>query len=69
MSEPKYYNVNGLSPVNAFKLGLMSKEEYKGFIKGNIIKYVVRFDKKGQAKSDIDKAISYLELLKELEEN
>ena len=67
MSEPEYYNSNGLSPVNAFKLGLISKEEYTGFIKGNIIKYVVRFDKKGQAKSDIDKAISYLELLKELE--
>ena len=64
MSEPKYYNKNGLSPLKAFEQGLLSYEEYIGFIKGNIIKYVVRCDKKGQATSDIDKALDYLILLK-----
>lgn len=69
MNEPAYYNCNGLSPLEAFHLGLISKEEYFGFIKGNIIKYVVRCDKKGNASSDIKKAINYLELLlKELGE-
>lgn len=59
-----YYDKNGLSPLNAFKQGLISREEYLGFIKGNIIKYIVRCDKKGQCSSDLDKAMSYLELLK-----
>ena len=65
MSEPKYYNHDGLSPIGAFRQGLISKDEYIGFIKGNIIKYVVRCDKKGDALSDIDKSINYLKLLRE----
>ena len=35
------------------------------FIQGSIIKYICRFDKKN-GKEDIDKAIHYCELLKEL---
>ena len=35
------------------------------FIQGNIIKYVCRFDKKNGIE-DIDKAIHYCELLKEI---
>ena len=64
MEEPTYYAKNGFSPVSAFKQGLISKEEYIGFIKGNIIKYVVRCDKKGEGKSDLKKAENYLNLLK-----
>jgi len=36
------------------------------FIQASIIKYICRFDKKN-GKEDIDKAIHYCELLKELE--
>ena len=64
--EPVYYNSNGLSPNRAFEQGLISKEEFIGFIKGNIIKYVVRCGKKGNPIEDIDKAISYLQLLKKI---
>lgn len=64
MSEPEYYNRNGLSPLKAFERGLISYEEYIGFIKGNIIKYVVRCDKKGQGVSDVNKALDYGKLLK-----
>lgn len=64
MEEPSYYNTNGLSPINAMKAGLVSKEEYIGFLKGNVIKYVVRCGKKDDAISDIEKAINYLNLLK-----
>ena len=66
MTEPDYYASNGLSPVGAFEQGLISKEEYIGFCKGNVIKYVVRCGKKDDAIKDIDKAINYLELLKEV---
>ena len=64
--EPVYYNSNGLSPNRAFEQGLISNEEFIGFIKGNIIKYVVRCGKKGNPIEDIDKAISYLQLLKKI---
>ena len=64
--EPVYYNSNGLSPNRAFEQGLISNEEFIGFIKGNVIKYVVRCGKKGNPIEDIDKAISYLQLLKKI---
>ena len=66
LEEPVYYNSNGLSPNRAFEQGLISNEEFIGFIKGNIIKYVVRCGKKGNPIEDIDKAISYLQLLKKI---
>ena len=44
---------------------LISKEEYKGFLKGNIIKYVVRCDYKGNPVDDLTKATNYLTLLRE----
>lgn len=66
MVEPDYYIKNGLSPIQAFEQGLMSKEQYIGFIKGNIIKYVVRCDEKGQVLDDIDKAMTYLKILEDL---
>lgn len=64
--EPVYYNSNGLSPNQAFEQGLISNEEFIGFIKGNVIKYVVRCGKKGDPIDDINKAISYLQLLKKI---
>lgn len=64
MTEPDYYKSNGLSPLEAFKKGLMSEEEYLGFLKGNIIKYIVRAGKKDDPVKDIDKAIDYCHHLK-----
>ena len=66
LEEPSYYNSNGLSPNRAFEQGLISNEEFIGFIKGNVIKYVVRCGKKGNPVEDIDKAISYLQLLRKI---
>lgn len=61
-----YYKSNGLSPMDAFEKGLLSEEEFIGFIKGNVIKYSVRAGKKDDPIRDIDKAIDYLEWLKKV---
>ena len=61
---PKYYNKNGLSPIEAFKMGLLSQEEYIGFLKGNIIKYSVRCDDKNR-EEDMEKCKTYTEYLRE----
>ena len=66
LEEPVYYNSNGLSPNRAFEQGLISNEEFIGFIKGNVVKYVVRCGKKGDPIDDIYKAIDYLQLLKKI---
>lgn len=69
LAEPDYYAGNGLSPLEAFKKGLLSREETIGFIKGNVIKYTVRAGKKDNASKDIVKAIDYLTHLKKLYES
>ena len=69
LAEPEYYAGNGLSPLEAFKKGLLSREETIGFIKGNVIKYTVRAGHKNNASEDIVKAIDYLGHLKRLYEN
>lgn len=69
LAEPEYYASNGLSPLEAFKKGLLSKDEYIGFCKGNVIKYTVRAGKKENASKDIVKAIDYLGHLKRFYES
>ena len=69
LAEPEYYAGNGLSPLEAFKKWLLSREETIGFIKGNVIKYTVRAGKKDNASRDIVKAIDYLGHLKRLYED
>ena len=64
--EPEYYKGNGLSPIRAFKQGLISKEEYRSFLIGNIIKYVIRAGKKDNAVKDLKKARHYIDFYIEL---
>ena len=49
--------------------GMMTKIEYKGFLKGNIIKYSIRQgNKKGESvEKDAAKCREYIRLLNELE--
>lgn len=69
LDEPDYYAGNGLSPLEAFKKGLLSREETIGFIKGNIIKYVTRAGHKYNASEDMVKAIDYCGHLKRIYED
>lgn len=65
-TEPQYYASNGLSPIGAFKQGLMSRDQYEGFLIGNIIKYTIRAAKKGTPQEDLNKAKHYIEFYQEL---
>ena len=66
--EPEYYTMDGLSPVGAFKKGLISPAEFIGFCKGNVIKYVCRFQSKGSAVEDLRKAKDYINFLLDIYE-
>ena len=68
MNQPSHYVANGISPVDCFKQGLVSKEEYIGFCKCNIIKYLCRAEYKENAKEDYEKAQHYIQLLLEIVE-
>ena len=58
--QPDYYCGDGLSPIEAMKQGLISQEQYEGFLIGNVIKYVIRAGKKGNPIEDLRKAKDYI---------
>lgn len=59
---PSHYNKGNIECIDAIKES-MSEEAYKGFLKGNVIKYLWRYEDKNK-KEDLDKASVYLEWLK-----
>ena len=46
----------------------MTPEEFAGFLRGNVIKYVARAGKKGDEVQDLKKALHYLEKLVSVKE-
>lgn len=66
-TSPAHYKQGGLEVITVLRKK-MSKEEFKGFCKGNILKYVMRADHKNGAE-DYKKAMQYLKWLIETEES
>ena len=63
-----HYKALAIEPLEVMR-GMMTRAEYKGFLKGNIIKYSIRQgNKKGEsAEKDAAKCREYIQLLNELE--
>ena len=59
--KPSHYAVGGIETIDFIRAKL-TKEEYKGYCKGNVIKYLSRADYKGGVE-DLKKAAKYLEWL------
>ena len=68
INSPAYYadNFGGIQCIDAIETS-MSTEEFKGFLKGNVQKYVWRYSQKNGAE-DLKKAKWYLERLIKLRE-
>ena len=65
---PEHYGPKGLQVLDALPVW-MTPEEYRGFLRGNVIKYTARLGKKDDAVQDAKKARHYLDLLIESLEN
>jgi len=62
---PKHYNKGGVECIEGIKAS-MSKDQFKGYLKGNAMKYLWRYEDKGKPVEDLRKCRVYLEwLLKE----
>ena len=62
-----HYTVNGIQPIKIMKAN-MTKEEYRGFLEGNILKYPLRYKHKNGLE-DLKKAKTYLSwLIEDIEE-
>lgn len=58
-----HYRANTIEVLKILQAN-MTLEEYRGFCKGNIIKYLMR-DTKGETEEDVQKALHYTYLLYE----
>ena len=68
VNHPSHYNMGKIETIDLIKDSL-SFEGYKGFLKGNIIKYIARYEYKGNELEDLQKAKWYLDkLIEELNE-
>lgn len=66
VNKPKHYNTGEIECIEAIRAS-MSPIEFRGYLKGNILKYLWRYNYKGKPTEDVDKAAWYLaRLQKEL---
>lgn len=63
---PAYYRNAGKDLFYFFNEGLLTVEEYRGFLKGNVFKYVKRYAQK-HGDEDLQKAETYIEELRRFE--
>lgn len=62
IEQDKHYSKAVIEPIEYMCLSF-TREEFKGFLKGNILKYSLRAPYKGQEEEDRRKAKWYLDLL------
>lgn len=64
VNSPAHYRQGGIECIEAIKAS-MSEEGFRDYLKGNVMKYIWRYEHKGKAIEDIEKAIWYLNRLKD----
>jgi|13_taG_2_1085334.scaffolds.fasta_scaffold37129_4 hypothetical protein len=69
VNSPSHYTQNGIETIDMIKESL-TEEEFSGYLKGNILKYVCRYKHKGMPLKDLMKSQWYLQrLVSEQREN
>lgn len=67
VNAPAHYTAGGIECIDYLKAKL-SVEEFKGFLRGNVVKYLSRAGLKSDAVEDLKKAAWYLQrLIREVE--
>ena len=66
VNSPSHYNTGNIECIEAIEES-MTPEAYRGYLKGNCMKYLWRYDYKGKPVEDLEKAQWYLaKLLQEV---
>tara|TARA_R110000824_G_scaffold172419_2_gene350227 strand:- start:1101 stop:1415 length:315 start_codon:yes stop_codon:yes gene_type:complete len=63
VNSPEHYNMLDIEAINLIEMS-MTKEEFLGYLKGNVLKYIIRYKHKGNASEDLDKGKWYLDKLR-----
>jgi hypothetical protein len=67
VNSPSHYNSGGIECIEAIEES-MTEEAFKGYLKGNVQKYMWRYEMKGKPAEDLKKARWYLNKLIEVQE-
>ncbi len=62
VNSPPHYNDGDIECIDAIEAS-MTKQAFRGYLKGNMLKYIWRYENKG-GKEDLDKADWYLTKLR-----
>lgn len=62
VSHPVHYTSGGIECIDAMESAL-TREEFRGYLRANILKYIWRYDRKGAPVQDLRKAEWYLRRL------
>lgn len=62
VNSPAHYREGFIECIDAIQAS-MSEEEFKGYCKGNVLKYIWRMNYKGKALEDVSKSEYYLKKL------
>ena len=66
VEQPDHYNNGAIEAIEAIKAS-MPENEFRGYLKGNALKYLWRYDYKGKPVEDLRKCKWYIErLIKEM---
>lgn len=65
VNNPPHYKLNnGMEAIEIIE-ALLTEEEFRGYLKGNDLKYIIREPHKGNSEQDVSKSIWYAERYKE----
>lgn len=65
VNNPPHYKLgNGMEAIEMIE-ALLTEEEFRGYLKGNNLKYMIREPHKGNSEQDVAKSIWYAERYKE----
>ncbi len=62
VEQPDHYNKGAIEAIEAIKAS-MPENEFRGYLKGNALKYLWRYDYKGKPVEDLRKCRWYVERL------
>lgn len=62
VNSPSHYNYGKIECIEAIEES-MTPESFKGYLKGNTMKYLWRYERKGKSVEDLEKAQWYLNKL------
>ena len=63
VNSPSHYTMLKVEAIDLIESS-MTKNDFLGYLKGNALKYIIRYEHKDNPEQDISKAIWYLEKLK-----